>query len=453
MQARVAPQELGLDRRTVLRTGAFVALHVVLGIAMQRWTVLGTAHALLCVAVGLGVAMFGRRAYAVAPIVGYIVGSEVLWRMTKVPVFWEFGKFASIAILFVATLRIAVRRNRFLPTMYFALLLPSAVLTFMTFDLSLARQSLSFSLSGPLLLAIAVIYFSNVRLGSRQVLATFVALLAPIVAVAAIAYTSTIRVDNIEFINASNFATSGGFGPNQVSAALGLGTMLLVLMTFDRRISWALRVAMLVLAGVLAAQSALTFSRGGLVLAFAGCTVATLAMLGGSARGRLTVLLVAFLSFGLAYYVIEPRLDELTRGKLSARYANTQSSGRSEFIESEMMMFGENPVLGVGPGAGIQYRVDHGLYQGASHTEYSRMLGEHGMLGILSLTCLAFLGLRGLRGPADPLSRAFAMAMLVWVALFLAINGTRVAAPSFMFGLVFAMAAPPRPKPAVPSHA
>jgi len=137
--------------------------------------------------------------------------------------------------------------------------------------------------------------------------------------------------------------------------------------------------------------------------------------------------------------VIEPRLDDFTGGQLSVRYANTQSTGRSTFIESELAMFSENPVFGVGPGMGYYFRIDRDLKLGASHTEYSRMVGEHGLFGLLSLVCLVLLGAKAIRGTKELDTRALASAMVVWSALFLAIYGTRLAAPAFVFGLALAI--------------
>ena len=66
------------------------------------------------------------------------------------------------------------------------------------------------------------------------------------------------------------------------------------------------------------------------------------------------------------------------------------------------------------------------------------MLGEHGIFGALSLCCLLALGVRAIRGSRDVSARAVAAGMVVWAALFLAIYGTRIAAPAVVFGLAFA---------------
>jgi O-antigen ligase len=144
--------------------------------------------------------------------------------------------------------------------------------------------------------------------------------------------------------------------------------------------------------------------------------------------------------------VIEPKLEQVTNGRLSERYSNTQSSGRDVFAMSELSMFASHPVLGVGPGVGTQIRTAEGMIGGASHTEYTRMLGEHGLLGALAFVALLVLAVRAIRSHAHTLAlRATSGALLTWVAVFLAIYGTRVMAPAFVFGLAFARKSKPNP--------
>lgn len=413
--------------------------HVVLAVLMRAAPQLATAHAVACLLIGLVVAGTTRRMGNVAAVAGYIVGCEVLWRMSKATVFWEFGKYALASVMLVALVRIGARRNRVLAIACFALLIPSVALTFVTLDLDAARQEVSFNLAGPFALTISVLFFSNIRLTASQLLTTFLALVAPVIGIGALTFLSTAAQDQIEFVNAANNVTSGGYGPNQVSAMLGLAMMFLfLLLLVERKLPWSQRVPLFVLAAALATQAALTFARGGIVLAFAGTAAAMFVLLRGNRRGRATVVVVAIISILLGKYVIEPRLDELTGGELSQRYSNTKSSGRDLFIISELALFEEHPILGVGPGIGMRERQDRGLFYGASHTEYTRVLAEHGIFGVGSLVCFFALCARAVRKARDTRAKALAAAMVIWVVLFLLVYGTRLAAPAFVFGLAFA---------------
>lgn len=442
---RVAPSG-SITRKHVIGVTLFLAAHLVLAVVLQSSETLSTAHAGITLLVGLVVASTTRKMSRVAIIVAYIVGCEVLWRMTRASVPWELGKYAISAIMLIALVRIRPRRNRGLPIAYFALLLPSVALTFVTLDLESARQEVSFNMSGPLAIMVSILFFSNVRLSVLQLRATYFALIGPVLAIGMISFLTTRASVAIDFENGSNLTTSGGFGPNQVSAVLGLAMLFLMLMSLERNLRWRLRAPMLGLAAILATQSALTFARGGIVLALVGTVLGAFFLLSGHPRGRLTLFAVAFIAVAVGKFVIEPKLDEMTDGKLSARYTSTKSSGRDLFISSEIDMFEENPVLGVGPGVGRYIRDQRGLFGGASHTEYTRMLAEHGMLGIFSFCCLAVLCVRAVKRATSTVGRAYALAFVGWFVLFLAVYGIRVVAPAFVLGLAFAQSVP-RPRP------
>jgi O-antigen ligase len=427
--------EQPITRAQITAVVAFVVLHIPLAMIMKRFPIVSTAHAAAVLGIGLFFASTTKKIRYISMIVAYTTGCEVLWRMTKSATFWEFGKYAAVVILIVAIIRMQAARNRGLAIAYFALLIPSVALTFTALPFGQAREEVSFNLSGPLALAAAVLFFSNIKLTANQLRVTFFSLIAPVVGIAALSFVSTRASRDIAFVNASNLATSGGFGSNQVASMLGLAVMFLVLMSLDRRLEWKLRIPMMPLAAALAAQAALTFSRGGIALAFAGICAAVIFLFQVSMRRRITIAVVMGTLYLVGVYVVEPQLDAFTGGKLSQRYSNRKSSGRDQFLAAEVEMFQESPVLGVGPGMGMWLRSDRGLIYGASHTEYTRVLAEHGIFGILSLGCLVALGIRAMRRSKDLAVRAHAAAMLVWVGLFLAVYGTRIAAPAFVFGL------------------
>ncbi|HMG24468.1 MAG TPA: O-antigen ligase family protein [Kofleriaceae bacterium] len=430
---------------------AFAASHVVLALAMQAAPVVATFHALACLAVGLYIAA-RRRIQETAFVVAYIVGSEVLWRMTRAGVFWEYGKYAISAVLFVALLRIRLRRNVGVALTYLGVLLPSALLTVLTLHLDIGRQQLSFNLSGPLCLTLCVLYFSNVQLGEASLRTTMLALIAPVIGIGTIAYYSTATAVDLEFVGESNSVTSGGFGPNQVSAMLGLALLFALLLVLERRVALRVRVPLLLLVVVFAAQAALTFSRGGLAVALASAFAAIFYLVRDT-RTRATLVVLGVLLFAAGKYIVVPQLEVFTAGALGERYTNVDPSGRGVLASFDLQIFADHPVLGVGPGVapGIREELGHG---GAAHTEFTRMLAEHGMLGVLAIGALIVLGIRAVAGARTLRARAYVVAMLVWVTLFLLVNAMRLAAPAFMFGLAcsvsYASLLVARPRPNLP---
>lgn len=404
---------------------------------MFQVNTLATIHALATLGVGLWWAINGRLEH-VAYTGAYIVGSEVLWRMTQADIFWEYGKYALVLIFVVALIRTRRIKGPLLPLFYFLLLIPSVWFTFEQVGAGLARQLVSFNLSGPLSLLACAWFFSQVRLTHQSLRRLILAYVAPAVGVVTNAIFNTVTAANIEFVTASNAVTSGGFGPNQVASILGLGAvMVLFYLIFSRKSNSLHKGMMLTVLFLFVFQAALTFSRGGLAVAF-GAAVAASFFLFRDTRSRTFVVVLTVLLYLFTQYVMLPVLDDFTGGVFTQRYTDTTTSGRDEIALVDLQIFMDHPILGVGPGRGSIYReLLHGARE-AAHTEFTRLLAEHGMLGLFALLLGILAGWRNLVRATTPQGKALVAAMLVWTLLFMLINGFRIAAPAFAFGLTFA---------------
>lgn len=420
---------------------AFFLAHVPLALAMREYPGIGLLHALAALVLGFWWTTTNSRPERVAYVAAYITGAEVLWRMTHAPVFWESGKYAVVALFIVS---LVVRRRLkppALPLLYFALLLPSVVLAAGMMDFDTARQQLSFNLSGPLALMVSAWFFSQLELSREKILQLFFALIAPVLGVVSLALFSTLTSPELQFTSAANRISSGGFGPNQVSAVLGLGALMAYLCMLDKGVTFSLKILTLLLMILFAAQSALTFSRGGLYCAVGSALAGSLFLVRNN-RARMKLVAGAALISILGYYVVLPRLESFSRGTLTARFENTKTTGRDRLATAELEAWQDNPLFGLGPGGAETYR--HELIpvsaeqRIASHTEYTRLLAEHGILGLNALLFLLIAGIHTL-GRANALeNKARIASFLVWSLLFMAGNGMRLVAPSFMFGLGFA---------------
>ena len=95
-------------------------------------------------------------------------------------------------------------------------------------------------------------------------------------------------------------------------------------------------------------------------------------------------------------------------------------------------MFLDNPILGVGVGKGVEVRLMETGNKVLSHDEITRMLAEHGSLGILGLLILFFTPL------FLYLDNKFNMYLLCFLTFwFFTINhaAMRIAAPAFVYSL------------------
>jgi hypothetical protein len=336
----------------------------------------------------------------------------------------------------MALLRTGRIKWAILPMLYFLLLLPSAFLSFQSLGLEYARKSLSFNLSGPFALMVCVWFFSNLKITVEQLHRMFLSLIGPVVGIASITAFTTFSASAIKFSEASNKATSGGFGPNQVSAILGLGVLLTLFLLLDSRTGLALKVLMFGAMVLMGVQSAMTFSRGGLYMAAGGALLASLYLVRDN-NSRIRIVLIVTAIFVITNYVLLPYLDTFTGGSLSTRFQDTNSTGRDEIVMVDLQIWMENPVFGVGPGMGMFYRAEL-LKFVASHTEYTRLLAEHGIFGVAAILLLLVMAVQGIRRSKSLVGKALAASMIGWCLLFMMIDGMRLAAPALTFGLSYA---------------
>jgi O-antigen ligase len=412
----------------------FVLIHVPVAIWLRSQGPTATAHALAVLALGVGCVTVRYRPELAVSAAAYIVGAEVIWRMAGISIFWEFSKYGVTLILLLAFARLPhYRTTSWWALFYLALLVPSVGLTIEQLGLSLARDAISFNLSGPFSLAVAVLFFSSVRADSLDLERVVFALLAPIVGVLAICSYSTVTASYIYFEAESNFATSGGFGPNQVSALLGLGALLSLLLAFQRSRPW-MRWTFFGLTAAFLVQGVLTFSRGGVLNAVI-CISFLCVHLVQQPRVRTLVLGILGLFTFLGAMFIVPRLNEWTGGALEERYSSTSGGLRQTIVEEELELWKENPLMGVGPGMSKYYRADLLGFEVASHTEFTRLLSEHGTLGLLAL--LVLIGIAGrayLRAPTV-LEKAWVASFSGWAFIEMSHSAMRIAAISLLFGL------------------
>lgn len=423
----------------------FIAAHAPLAIAMTVVSFASAVHAGITILLALWWALTDVRLERVAWAVAYVTGAEVLWRMTNNQLPWELAKYAVTLTCLIAAFRTDGRRVAWAAAA-FSLLLPSAYLTLQGYDAAEARNQLSFNLSGPLALCACAALFSLVHLSREAAERLFLSLMAPVTGIASITLYLIVTNTNLQFSHQSNFALSGGFGPNQVSAALGLGCLSALLYLFEPRTAWSLRATALGLALWLGLQSALTFSRGGLFSAL-GALAAGLVWRATEPRALLKPIAIAFVVGTLSYTVLWPRLDAFTGGNLGQRFQETDTSLRADLGEADLQLWRENRLLGVGPGLSKLGHLDSII----AHTEFTRLLAEHGSFGLVAMLLMAALAFWNMWRAPSGREKGFAAACAAWSVLFMLNSGMRLVAPAVMFGLAFVSLAPVggrRPRPA-----
>lgn len=427
----LSASSIGKSRFITILLG--VLIHIPLAISMRQFSLVATIHAFATVAVGSSLIMLKRPMERAAYVGAYIAGAEVLWRMTHAAAFWEYGKYATAFIFIMALIRVGHVKLALLPVIYFAALLPSILLTAGDLDLDEARKQLSFNLSGPFVLMVSVIFFSNLKLSTQQVHRLIVAVISPVAGISALIFLRVFTTSTILFSERSSSVAVTGFGPNQVSSALSLGALLAFLHLMYVRSDLRLKVLMFGMIIIFTAQSALTFSRSGVYM-LVGSVIVSAFFLVNDTRSRIKLVLVVGLLLGAAYYVVLPRLNAYTNQTLTNRFENTYTSGREEVLVSELKLWRENFLLGVGPGVSMSLSEFNGEII-APHTEFTRLLVEHGIFGLVSLGLLLSMALANIGYKKTPKEKAFAVAILVWSFAYMSVNAMRLVAPSLLFGL------------------
>lgn len=373
----------------------------------------------------------------------YFVSAEVLLRMTGGTISWEMIKY--ITILFLFTGMVVEKHSRGVPVvfwLYILLLLVGVAFSDIPADASL-RKAVIFNLSGPISLGVSAMYFYNRTIEYNRFKEVLFFTLLPIMSMLTLLYFRTPSLKEITFGSTANFEASGGFGPNQVATALGFGIFLLAtLLLLKGKITGSIYVDVFLLF-YLIYRGLLTFSRGGILTGFMAFFVLSLFYL--VARGKL-VFLLKYLGIMLLFLItIWVYSTNVTGGMLENRYLGKNSlgeqkqdisSGRLDIFEEQLETFMENPVFGIGVGSGKYLRQEEydGHITGASHNEMSRLLEEHGLIGLFSLLLLFYASTLNFFKQGI-LYKGFIIAFAtLW---FLTINHSamRIAFPGFIYGL------------------
>ncbi len=388
--------------------------------------------------------------------IAYWVGFELLIRLSGAIFIDQFGKYGLLMLIFVSFYS-TNQFTRLKPPIFIgfiALLLVSLVLMGSE---TIARDIdlVSFYLSGPICLAFCVFYFNGLKLEFEKDFINLLFLsILPIISVVVIIFIKSGGIDIGSIVYGANANQSGGFGPNQVAVILGYAMVVLLIGFIFRNSITGYFVIDGLLLILFVYRILLTFSRGGflaplvaLLLAVIYISITSRSFLKSNSMALFTMTL-GFLVISFVWY----KANEVTGNKLTERYegytGDTKytdrrefSSGRDKLAAVELEIFQENIIMGVGPGMATKARAQklRGVKEElvANHTEFSRMLAEHGLFGLAALLILLFYPVVKLINSTN-INNSFILILFVVLSLLTqAHNAHRLALPSFLYGLAF----------------
>lgn len=372
----------------------------------------------------------------------YLVGAEVFIRMTKGAILYETGKYSVILLLLLGLLVEKKKKQTSLFFIfYFLLLLLGIVFTKVPEGESI-RKAILFNLSGPFCLGMSAIYFYKRKISYTKLLQALYLGLLPLISMVVYLYFRTPDLKEIVFGGAANFEASGGFGPNQVATAIGVGIFITaIFLVLKKRITGYYWLDFFLLF-YFVYRGLLTFSRGGLLSSVIAVLIFAMFFFFSQKNGikQFSKYILIALVLGSAIWVYT---SDATGGMLNNRYTNRNAkgvkkdditTGRLDIITLQFKNFLDKP-MGIGVGNGKYERMNNSSHvTAASHNEVGRLIEEHGFIGFILLIGLISIPLIN-NFNISYIDKAFLFSFYIFWLLTINHSAMRIAFPGFIYGL------------------
>lgn len=421
----------------------FIGLHIVIGIAIFAVPSLSKIYGYSILLLGAYFVLISRnKNHEVLCVAAYIVGSEVFLRMTNGNPVYEFSKYGVMIFILMGMYYKGFSKNAVPYWLFLALLVPGVVIAAYTLNYDTdMRKTISFNISGPLCLGLTSLYTYHRKITQKQMNDILMFCGMPIITctIYLILYTPSIR--DVITGTGSNFETSGGFGPNQVATMLGLGMFIFFARMMYNSPSKIFFFVNLIVALNISYRGLVTFSRGGMITGMVMLMlVLIVSYMKANYRGKMkmNILMIIFATILMSIWTYSS-LE--TGGLIDKRYANQDAAGRvkksrftgrEKILASEIDFFLEHPVFGIGVAKGMEERKEATGETVVSHNEVTRMLAEHGSLGIMALLILFGTPLILYLDNRDHI---YLLSFLAFWLLTINHAAMRLAAPAFIYSL------------------
>lgn len=387
----------------------------------------------------------------------YLASFEIIYRISKAYLFWELGKYLCIATLSMGLLFTLKPAKKAIPfTLYLAFMLPGILvaLYYGYSDSVYLRKIILQNISGPLALGFAGLYFYKRPLNLMEIWSILRIAILPSISLVTVLFLNK-RISDISFLTGSNFDASGGFGPNQVSTMLGWGILILGYAYIKKTYLTINKMTDIGLLVLLAFRGLITFSRGGMISSALALTLAFIipSLLSSNAWfsfgkslkklffASVILVLVVFITNLVTGNYLFYRYMGGTPQEIAYAEAHGNTgynfSGRDLIAEMEWAAFKDYPFLGTGVGRGTIYRIEEFGFSTASHLEFTRMISEHGLLGLFAVLIILILPFKHFSRFRNLQNRQWLLLFYIISTLTMIHSGMRLAMPSVVFGLAF----------------
>ncbi|QSS96414.1 O-antigen ligase family protein [Psychroflexus sp. ALD_RP9] len=416
--------------------------HAVLGFVIYLFKPLATLYFLgLFVYFIIKILQNPKDKYVILEAAAYVTAAEVFLRMTGGALLWEIGKYSVIVFMLLGMFFHGFKRKALIYVVYLLLLLPAVYITYIDLPFGMDfRTNILFNLSGPLSLAASALFCYDSTIKLSRFLKILDLMLLPIILMTVYIVFYAPDLSKVVTNADASYGASGGYGPNQVSTALGIGLFIGLVRFIMPHKNNLVQLIVLGSIPLMAMRALATLSRGGVLTALL-MFIAFLGVYFWYAPIKLKSKSFAKLGLIVGAGIVVWTITVLSTGGMVARkYANEQASGveredittgRVEIANAEFEIFSDQPFLGSGVGMSKVARLELVGDKAASHNEITRMISEHGLLGIIALLLLLLVpAFEFLKQPKN----LFIIPLIVFWGATINHSAMRIAAPGFFYG-------------------
>jgi O-antigen ligase len=420
-----------------------IIIHIIFGF-LCTFSVFPKLYAFTTLGVGFIIILMSNNKREEALLVsGYIVGVEVFFRMIRSGISYELGKYGVILFLLTGILVGEVKQKlNIVFIIYIMLLLLGIVFTEVPEGESI-RKAIVFNLLGPVVLGVCGLYFYKRTITKEELFNLLFLILLPIFSMVTYMYFKTPDLKSIAFGGVSLGVTSGGFGPNQVVTILGFGIFIITIFLYFRvKLSGYFFLDAIFLTYFIY-RGLLTFSRGGILTAGIATIIFFILILIYQKKPFLSIFKYTIIS-GIILLGVWLYTSDVTGGMIDNRYTGRNArgtkkqdalSGRGDIFLTQLESFYDAPLVGIGVGNGkFKRELENKNITAASHNEVSRLVEEHGLIGVIILGILFFTPL-GIFYNSNNYQRAFLFSFYIFWFLTINHSAMRIAFPGFIYGL------------------
>jgi O-antigen ligase len=396
-----------------------------------------------------------RQLNTLPGLIGYIIPVEVIGRMTEATPFipHEAGKYFGILFLIYGIYLLKVAPKGSVGKWILFLSLPAAIIGYGNSVTNYMHIVANYA--GIFTLSLSIIFFANLTLTRMEIMRIFKLIFFPSFSILTYVFVRSPDIEASTVELASNARFSGGFGANQVSTILGMAFGITLFFWLIRYKLFPKNWLNLAVPFLFLVWALLSFSRGGVITGVASILFIIL-MVSGTNRKlaprkiNLPVLTAIMLVIGGGFWYI----NTLTNNKLLLRFQGETpgtlagvkerdlshlTTGRWDILKSDLAIWSDHLLFGVGVGMSQEVRPEYGIpFHVAAHTEVSRLISEHGLLGIvisiIFLTAPIYLYLKNKRKPFHQAFIILCMSMAVITSFH---SAMRTLLTPFFYGIAF----------------